>query len=233
MIAPAPRVRWAYGLRLRVTDVAYPSGQAKLRPALGLRWGRWSFGTVDADDFVGGQVFQRESAVSYRWIDEPTRNVRTSLRLHNLSTREGFDALSSGRHTVRARVAASQQLSPVLTLVGEGTLDLLSRGDGITITAGVGRVLHASANRVIGASANATWASQTHWRSGYAAAATAQKLKAGIGDVSLGFNVRQKVSRDWAWSAGLSTSGPVGDVRTHVNSRVVTGLQLGIQRFGG
>lgn len=228
------RVRWSYGVRVKVSDLGGLGQSSRVRPALGLRWGRWSVGTVDADDFVGANLFQRQPSLAYRVVQEPELNISASLRLHNLSTGEGFDALSKGRHTIRARLVGSQKLDDRWSLVGETTADLLGRGDGLTATAGVGRVLHVSPTLLVGASAGVTFANATHWRTAYADhGPVAKSFGAGMGDMGLGLSVRGKVNTHWAWSAGLNTGVPLGQVRSHISTRATHSLQLGLQRFGG
>ncbi len=229
-----PRVRWSYGVRVKVSDAGGPDRSTRLRPALGLRWGRWSVGTVDADDFVGANLFQREPALAYRIVQDPGLTLSASLRLHNLSTGEGFDALSKGKHTIRGRLVGSKALGERWSLVGETTADLLGRGDGVTLTAGLGRVLYVSPERLVGASAGFTVGNKIHWRTAYSAnGPVSSTLGAGIGDMGLGLSIRGKASTNWAWSGGINTSVPLGQVRSRISSRATHSVQLGLQRFGG
>jgi hypothetical protein len=230
---PSPKLQWAYGLRLRTADLSDLSGSTRLRPALGLRYGRWRFGTVDQEDLTTAYTAQRQASLGYQLAEGRDLNATVSLRLHNMSMGEGIDSLGGGRYTLRSRLALSQRLDADWTAIGEGTLDVLGRGDGVTLQAGVARSLYRTPTWMLGSSAKLVWASASHWQNAHAVAGVPRsQLNAGLGGLEVGLGMRGNLGRQWSWNAALNSSTPIGQIRRDVTTRSVPSASFGLQRFG-
>jgi hypothetical protein len=151
------------GGRVKVADVTDMRGTLKLRPVIGLRYGRWRFGVGDASDWLRFSGYRKEATLSYDWLDSQRASLRLSLRVHNLATGEGVDAFEAGRHTLRGRAQFNYALTSRWSLGGELTHDLLDRGDGQTLGAGASYRWPLDPRRAIYFNGGVTWGSARHW----------------------------------------------------------------------
>ncbi len=228
---------YSLGLRLRVAGGGSSGTTTKLRPTLGLRYGRWRLGTsTDMDSWLAFGTFRREPTLAYDFGKTDKLSTTLSLRLHNISTNEGFDAFETGRHTLRARVMFGYALSPEWSAGLELTQDLLDRGDGTTVGLGLSRGFALSDHSLLTASAGITWGSGTHWRTPYInnplLPPEGSGLGAGFGNLGLGLTYRHAMGPHWAWYTNLGTSRAIGQVSQVAGSRWGVSAQLGLMYFG-
>jgi hypothetical protein len=234
---PAKLTTYVVGMRLKFAEASNGATTAKLRPTLGFRYGRWKIGTnSDVDSWLAFSGFRKEPTLAYELSASERLSTDLSLRIHNLSSGESFDAFESGRHTLRGRVLFGYQLDQRWALGAEVTQDLLGRGDGTTQSLGLSRAIPLSEYGLLSASAGVTWGSGVHWRTANAKAPLASTLHAGFGSLGLGLGYRYAISPAWAWYANIGASRPVGQL-TRINAATPastwsTGGQVGLLYFG-
>ena len=112
-------LRYSWGLAARASDLGGDAQNFRLRPSLGLEYGRWSLGSLDADDWLGYGGLRKQSSLAYRLSDSEKWHTKVSASLVNLSTGEGLDSLEGGRYTLRARLAVSYQYSATVQVGGD------------------------------------------------------------------------------------------------------------------
>jgi hypothetical protein len=230
---PAKLATYVVGLRLKFAEGPNGNMSAKLRPTLGFRYGRWKIGTnSDVDSWLAFSGFRKEPTLAYELSASERLSADLSLRIHNLSSGESFDAFESGRHTLRGRVLLGYRLDQNWTAGTELTQDLLGRGDGATLSLGLSRAIALSEYGLLSASAGVTWGSGTHWRTANATAPLASTLHSGFGSLGVGLGYRYALSPAWAWYANIGASRPVGQLTRVSASTWSTGGQVGLLYFG-
>jgi hypothetical protein len=234
--ADSDRVQWSYvlGARLRYAQLPDLTGQTKLAPVFGLRYGRFKIGTESiANDWLAVSTLRREPTVSYDMISNKRWRVSTALRIQNVTADEAFDLTEPGRKTLRGRMLLTYRLSDYTSLGGEITRDLLNRGDGTTLTLGASRGFPINEYSVISVNAGLTAADKTHWRTVAAAYAGGSQLDSGIGSVQIGLGYRYSFSSRWAWYANAGFSQPVAQVADLPGIRQRKSAQIGVLYFSG
>jgi len=226
-------IHWAIGLRYTVDDLGRSGTSSKLRPTIGLKYKRWTFGVSDPTAWIGFAGIRREPTVSYSALQRDNASIRVALRLHNIETGEAPDVLDSGRYTLRGRVLMTLALSEHWTLGGEITHDLLNRGDGQTASVGVSRRIPVSPRVVFSASSALIWGTGPHWRSAYAATGSpALTLGSGVGELGIAGSFRFRMTDQWAFYTTAAADRPLGEAATVGGSRFTYSGQVGFVRFG-
>lgn len=220
------------GGRVKVGDITDMRGTLKLRPVIGLRYGRWRFGVGDASDWLRFSGYRKEATLSYDWLDSQRASLRLSLRVHNLATGEGVDAFEAGRHTLRGRAQFNYALTSRWSLGGELTHDLLDRGDGQTLGAGASYRWPLDPRRSIYFNGGVTWGSARHWQSAYApSGAAAATLGPGLGALGLGSSYRHTLGPRWAWYASLGAARAIAGPARIAGSGFTWSSQVGVLYF--
>jgi hypothetical protein len=228
--------KWSYvvGARLRYSQLPDLTAQTKLVPVVGLRYGRFKFGTESiATDWLALSTLRREPTVSYDMLSNEKWRVSTALRIHNVTADEAFDLTEPGRKTLRGRLLFSYRLDSDTTLGGEITRDLLNRGDGTTLSFGASRGFPINHYSIVSLNIAVSAADKTHWRTVAAAYEGGNQLNSGLGSVQLGVGYRYSISPKWAWYANTGLSRPVARVADLPGIRQRKSAQIGVLYFSG
>lgn len=133
--ASASNIRFSYslGAKLDIADLRQFEG-FKLRPTVGLRYGRWRIGTVDSSSWTRfGQALQ-DNSLTYDWLKDAKWQTSLSASVINLEKDATFDVFRSGRKTLRARATLDYKFNRRWVLGLNMTQDLFNRGDGTTLS---------------------------------------------------------------------------------------------------
>ena len=235
--APEPeRLSYTLGVRAKIGDLGDPLGSAKLRPRLGLRYGKWKLGIGDGREWLQFSGYIEEKGISYQVSKTSRWQVSASGRLFNASTGGRYDLNEpdslKGKLGIQATASVNYTLSPVLSVGVSVMHDLLGDGNGQTVGLGVSRTFAVDDNRVMYASAGITWGSAQHWqtahdRGGYSSA----QLGSGVGSVGFGLAYRHALSPSRAWYAKASTGYNLGQRRTLYGGRPTTSGEVGMLWF--
>ena len=229
---PATVLHYTLGLRLRADDINQDTHSAKLRPVLGLRYGRWRAGIGDGQEWLRFNSFRKEPSLSYQWIEKSNVELGLSLRIHNLSTGEAFDVFEPGRKTLRSRVLTNFRITQRWSAGVEWTQDLLNRGDSSTLGVGLAYAWPLSAHSELSLNSGLTWAPAEHWRTAAGPSRQgASALSTGIGSVGSGLSYKHSLSRQWAWYSTLGLNKEVGDVAKLSGPHSLVNGQIGILYF--
>jgi hypothetical protein len=221
-------LRYSWGLGIRASDIGGNDQNFRLRPSLGLEYGRWSLGVLSADDWLGYSGLRKQSSLAYRLSDDPKWKTRLSLSATNVNTGEGLDSLEGGRYTLRARFAVGYQYSPRVQIGGDISHDLLRRGAGTALSLGATRNIPLSEKTMLIMNANTTIGNVDFWNG----SSTAATVKAGWGSVGLGLGLRHKLTEDWAIFGQVASSTPVGVLRDAGFTRTGFSGRAGFIKFG-
>jgi hypothetical protein len=224
----SPCLRYSWGLSIRAGDIGGDGQSFRLRPSLGLEYGRWSLGVLSADDWLGYSGLRKQSSLSYRLSDSTQWRTRISLSAVNVNTGEGLGSLEGGRYTLRGRVSVGYQYSPLVQMGGDISHDLLKRGAGTALTLGATRNIPWSDKTMLSISASTTIGNADYWNG----STTQQAISAGWGSVGLGLGMRHKLSNDWVWFSQMATNTPVGVVRDAGDTRTSLSGRVGFIKFG-
>ena len=225
---------WNYtlGMRVRADDINQASRTAKLRPILGLRYGRWRVGIGDGQEWLRFNSFRKEPSLSYQWIEKNDISLGLSMRIHNLHTNEGFDIFEPGRKTLRSRVLANVRITDRWSAGVEWTQDLLNRGDSSTLGLGVSYAWPLSNHSELSLSSGLTWAPAEHWRTAAGIHRIgAGGLTTGTGSVGSGLSYKHSLSRQWAWYSTLGINKEVGNVAQLSGPHSLVNGQIGLLYF--
>ena len=198
---------WSLGLRLKMDDMGHP-GQLGLRPMIGLRYGRWRTGAVDGESWHRFGQVKTDNTLTYDWLDSMSWRTSLSASIVNLQRDATFDAVQSGRKTVRGRATIDylgwSHWSAGLVV----TQDLLSRGAGTSLSPSVTYRQALTDSSTILLSQSFTWARSDIWRYSLTSDPSInQDLPSRWGtsmDTSL--TLRQRWKAHWSWFAQLSRS---------------------------
>ena len=229
-----PLHRWQYsiGLKATVQDVGAPMREARVRPMLGLRYGRWRIGADTGDHWLRHTGFIKEPNVEYEWLDTARLRVGLSARIQNLEDHSSFDGFSGGRNTVRARAYLTYRLTPHWSLDAEITQDLLLRGDGTTVSTGVSYLWPVGDRHTLGLSTGLGWATGTHLQTRYRELPVpAGGWQAGLATLGGGLSWRTQITPHWAWFASISTRRTLGQLGDISPSTTLWGGQTGVLYF--
>jgi len=231
---PEAATTWNYtlGMRIRADDINQASRSAKLRPVLGLRYGRWRVGIGDGQEWLRFNSFRKEPSLSYQWIEKNDISLGLSMRIHNLNTNEGFDVFEPGRKTLRSRVLANVRITDRWSAGVEWTQDLLNRGDSSTLGLGVSYAWPLSNHSELSLSSGLTWAPAEHWRTAAGIHRIgAGGLTTGTGSVGSGLSYKHSLSRQWAWYSTLGINKEVGNVAKLSGPHSLVNGQIGLLYF--
>ena len=226
------QVRYTLGLRLRSSDLSHLSGSSALRPVLGLRYGRWRIGIGDSQEWLRFNSFRKEPALTYQWIEKRDVSLGLSMRIHNLSTGQGFDLFEGGRKTLRSRALANARITDRWSAGIEWTQDLLNRGDSSSLGLGLAYAWPVTPHSELSLNAGVTWAPAEHWRTSQGAARVgAASLRTGTGSVGSGLSYKHSLSAQWAWYGSLGVNKDVGSVADLTGPHTLVNGQIGLLYF--
>lgn len=229
-----PKVlNYTLGLRLRAEDINQDTHHFRLRPILGLSYGRWRLGIGDGQDWLRFNSFRKEPGLSYQWFENKNIDLGLSLRIHNLQTGEAFDVFETGKKTLRSRVLANVRLHHRWTAGLEWTQDLLNRGDSSTLSLGASYAMPLSEHSEISVNSGATWAPAEHWQTAAGLRqANVAPLRSGIGSLGAGVSYKHSLSKRWAFFGSLALQKDVGSVAHLPGPHSFVSGQMGILYFG-
>jgi hypothetical protein len=235
------KLKFSFGIRLQVADLTQQASKAKLKPELGFKYGRWSAGTnADPDAWLSATAIQRDPSLAYEAVNDQKWRIVLGLRLRNITTGDNFNALESGRLTLRGRILASYLINPHWSVAGELTQDLQNRGDGTTISFGATRIWPLAERDQLTLGVGLKWANAEHWRTPYQLApntppdrlAKANALRSGLGAANIALEYRYRLADKTVLISGLSASRSIAQLAQIQGSRTSLGGQVGVLWFG-
>ncbi|PUE35374.1 hypothetical protein B9Z46_09960 [Limnohabitans sp. Hippo4] len=229
---PQSKLHYTLGIRMRADDLNQDTRSAKLRPVLGLRYGRWRVGIGDGQEWLRFNSFRKEPTLSYQWIENSDISLGLSMRIHNLNTGEAFDIFEPGRKTLRSRVLANMRITDRWSAGVEWTQDVLNRGDSSTLALGVSYAWPLSQHSELSLNSGITWAPAEHWRTAaHMNRIGAGELTTGIGSVGSGLSYKHSLSKRWAWYSTLGINKAVGQVAKLSGPDSLVNGQIGLLYF--
>jgi hypothetical protein len=226
-------LKYTLGLKIRMDDIQQDTQSTKLRPVLGLRYGKWRVGIGDGQEWLRFNSFRKEPTLSYQWIEKSNIDLGLSLRLHNLNTGEAFDVFEPGRKTLRSRVLSNVRINRRWSAGIEWTQDLLNRGDSTTLSFGVSYAWPISERSELSLSTGLTWAPAEHWRTAAGSHRVGvEGLSTGIGSIGSGLSYKHSLSKQWAWFSTLGLNKDVSNVAKLSGPNSHVSGQVGVLYFG-
>jgi hypothetical protein len=227
------QLSYTLGTRLKSNDMGDWQNTARVRPVIGLRYGKWQLGIGDGQAWRNLGQFGSEPTLSYQVMDEPDLNIGLSMRVHNVSTGESFDVFEGGKNTLRTRVMLHRKINQRWRLNLDWTQDVLNKGDSTTLNLGLSYAWPLFQQSELILHADSTWATAEHWRnSGSQFKAEPFKLvTTGFQKVSAGLTFKQSLSRHWAWYSSFAISQPIAELKRFAGSREIASGQIGILYF--
>ena len=232
IIGEADQIYYTLGTRLKSYDMGDWQNTARVRPVIGLRYGKWQLGIGDGRAWRNLGQFGSEPTLSYQVMDEPDLNIGLSMRVHNVSTGESFDAFEGGKNTLRTRVMMHRKINKRWRLNGDWTQDILNKGDGTTLNLGLSYAWPVFQQSELILHADSTWATAEHWRNSalYVKQGPLDLVSTGFQKVSAGLTFKQSISRHWAWYSTFAISQPIAELKK-VQAREISSGQIGILYF--
>ena len=232
IIGEADQIYYTLGTRLKSYDMGDWQNTARVRPVIGLRYGKWQLGIGDGRAWRNLGQFGSEPTLSYQVMDEPDLNIGLSMRVHNVSTGETFDVFEGGRNTLRTRVMMHRKINKRWRLNGDWTQDILNKGDGTTLNLGLSYAWPVFQQSELILHADSTWATAEHWRNSasYVKQGPLDLVSTGFQKVSAGLTFKQSISRHWAWYSTFAISQPIAELKK-VQAREISSGQIGILYF--
>jgi len=232
IIGEADQIYYTLGTRLKSYDMGDWQNTARVRPVIGLRYGKWQLGIGDGRAWRNLGQFGSEPTLSYQVMDEPDLNIGLSMRVHNVSTGESFDVFEGGKNTLRTRVMMHRKINKRWRLNGDWTQDILNKGDGTTLNLGLSYAWPVFQQSELILHADSTWATAEHWRNSalYAKQGPLDLVSTGFQKVSAGLTFKQSISRHWAWYSTFAISQPIAELKK-VQAREISSGQIGILYF--
>lgn len=229
---PPNKLHYTLGIRMRADDINQDTRSAKLRPVLGLRYGRWRVGIGDGQEWLRFNSFRKEPSLSYQWIENSDISLGLSMRVHNLNTGEAFDIFETGRKTLRSRVLANMRITDRWSAGVEWTQDVLNRGDSSTLALGVSYAWPLTQHSELSLNSGMTWAPAEHWRTAAGVNRIgAGGLTTGTGSVGSGLSYKHSLSKRWAWYSTLGINKDVGQVAKLSGPHSLVNGQIGLLYF--
>jgi hypothetical protein len=224
---------YTLGLRIKSTDSENGQQSTRLRPIIGLRYGKWQIGIGDGRSWRNVGQFGTEPTLSYQLFEEPELSVGMSMRVHNVSTGETFDVFEGGKNTLRSRVMVQKKLSRQWRLNLDWTQDLLNKGDSTTLNLGVSYAWPVFKQSELILSANTTWATAEHWRNTSLVLNTpsAHSIPTGFQKIGAGVTFKQNISKQWAWYSSLAIAHPIQNLKQVQGSKEWVNAQVGVLYF--
>ena len=232
IIGEADQLYYTLGTRLKSNDMGDWKNTARVRPVIGLRYGKWQLGIGDGRAWRNLGQFGSEPTLSYQVMDEPDLNIGLSMRVHNVSTGESFDVFEGGKNTLRTRVMMHRKINKRWRLNVDWTLDILNKGDGTTLNLGLSYAWPVFQQSELILHADSTWATAEHWRNSalYVKQGPLDLVSTGFQKVSAGLTFKQSISRHWAWYSTFAISQPIAELKK-VQAREISSGQIGILYF--
>lgn len=229
--APAS-LSYALGGYVTSGDLQHLQNDLRLRPMVGLRYGRWRAGPTASDEWLRFNSFRQESTLGYDKLDTEHLKWGFSLRQQNLSKQDGLEAIFSGKRTVRGGISATWLRGNHWALGMDLTHDLLNKGDGNTFSVGVSHAWPADADGHFNLNAGVTWANAEHWRTAYAFAPTQPQVwHSGFQSLAAGVSYRRRIDTHWLWYVSLNSSRPLGQAERFVSAPLIWGSEAGLLYF--
>ena len=232
IIGEADQLSYTLGTRLKSNDMGDWQNTARVRPIIGLRYGKWQLGIGDGRAWRNLGQFGSEPTLSYQVMDEPDLNIGLSMRVHNVSTGESFDVFEGGKNTLRTRVMMHRKINKRWRLNGDWTQDILNKGDGTTLNLGLSYAWPVFQQSELILHADSTWATAEHWRNSasHVKQGPLDLVSTGFQKVSAGLTFKQSISRHWAWYSSFAISQPIAELKK-VQAREISSGQIGILYF--
>lgn len=232
IIGEADQIYYTLGTRLKSNDMGDWQNTARVRPVIGLRYGKWQLGIGDGRAWRNLGQFGSEPTLSYQVMDEPDLNIGLSMRVHNVSTGESFDVFEGGKNTLRTRVMMHRKINKRWRLNVDWTQDILNKGDGTTLNLGLSYAWPVFQQSELILHADSTWATAEHWRNSalYVKQGPLDLVSTGFQKVSAGLTFKQSISRHWAWYSTFAISQPIAELKK-VQAREISSGQIGILYF--
>lgn len=233
IIGEADQLSYTLGTRLKSNDMGDWQNTARVRPVIGLRYGKWQLGIGDGRAWRNLGQFGSEPTLSYQVMDEQDLNIGLSMRVHNVSTGESFDVFEGGKNTLRTRVMLHRKINQRWRFNADWTQDVLNKGDGTTLNLGLSYAWPVFQQSELILHADSTWATAEHWRNSGSQFKTGplNLVTTGFLKVSAGLTFKQSLSRHWAWYSSFAISQPIAELKRISGSNEIASGQIGILYF--
>ena len=232
-LSDSNKVTYTIGMRLKSNDIAEWQHSAKIRPVIGLKYGKWRLGIGDGQAWQGSTQFGSEPALSYQLLDDANLDVGVSMRIHNISTGESFDVFEGGQKTLRSRVMLKHKINRYLRTSFDWTQDILNQGDSTTLHFDLSYFWPVFKQSEFVVSMGTTWATAEHWRNSEARvnSNSSMPFKTGFEKINAGLTFKQAISRQWAWYSSFGVCRPIADLARITGNREFVSGQIGILYF--
>ena len=232
LIEEVDQLSYTLGTRLKSNDMGNWQNTARVRPVIGLRYGKWQLGIGDGRAWRNLGQFGSEPTLSYQVMDEPDLNIGLSMRVHNVSTGESFDVFEGGKNTLRTRVMMHRKINKRWRLNVDWTQDILNKGDSTTLNLGLSYAWPVFQQSELILHADSTWATAEHWRNSslQVKQGPLDLVSTGFQKVSAGLTFKQSISKHWAWYSTFAISQPIADLK-NVQARGISAGQIGVLYF--
>ena len=233
VISESDQLYYTLGTRLKSNDLGDWQNTARVRPVIGLRYGKWQLGIGDGRAWRNSGQFGSEPTLSYQVMDEQDLNIGLSMRVHNVSTGESFDVFEGGKNTLRTRVMVHRKINQRWRFNADWTQDVLNKGDGTTLNLGLSYAWPVFQQSELILHADSTWATAEHWRNSGSQFKTGSLnlVTSGFQKVSAGLTFKQSLSRHWAWYSSFAISQPIDELKRISGSKEIASGQIGILYF--
>ena len=233
VISESDQLYYTLGTRLKSNDLGDWQNTARVRPVIGLRYGKWQLGIGDGRAWRNLGQFGSEPTLSYQVMDEQDLNIGLSMRVHNVSTGESFDVFEGGKNTLRTRVMLHRKINQRWRFNADWTQDVLNKGDGTTLNLGLSYAWPVFQQSELILHADSTWATAEHWRNSGSQFKTGSLnlVTSGFQKVSAGLTFKQSISRHWAWYSSFAISQPIAELKRISGSNEIASGQIGILYF--
>jgi len=233
VISESDQLYYTLGTRLKSNDLGDWQNTARVRPVIGLRYGKWQLGIGDGRAWRNLGQFGSEPTLSYQVMDEHDFNIGLSMRVHNVSTGESFDVFEGGKNTLRTRVMLHRKINQRWRFNADWTQDVLNKGDGTTLNLGLSYAWPVFQQSELILHADSTWATAEHWRNSGSQFKTGplNLVTTGFQKVSAGLTFKQSISRHWAWYSSFAISQPIAELKRISGSNEIASGQIGILYF--
>ena len=233
VISESDQLYYTLGTRLKSNDLGDWQNTARVRPVIGLRYGKWQLGIGDGRAWRNLGQFGSEPTLSYQVMDEQDLNIGLSMRVHNVGTGESFDVFEGGKNTLRTRVMLHRKINQRWRFNADWTQDVLNKGDGTTLNLGLSYAWPVFQQSELILHADSTWATAEHWRNSGSQFKTGplNLVTTGFQKVSAGLTFKQSISRHWAWYSSFAISQPIAELKRISGSNEIASGQIGILYF--
>ena len=233
VVSEAGQLYYTLGTRLKSNDMGDWQNTARVRPVIGLRYGKWQLGIGDGRAWRNLGQFGSEPTLSYQVMDEQDLSIGLSMRVHNVSTGESFDVFEGGKNTLRTRVMLHRKINQRWRLNADWTQDVLNKGDGTTLNLGLSYAWPVFQQSELILHADSTWATAEHWRNSGSQFKTGplNLVTTGFQKVSAGLTFKQSLTKHWAWYSSFAISQPIAELKRISGSNEIASGQIGILYF--